>query len=48
MRCCATLAANWYRAKCNYEATSEDEVSFPHGALVQVIQKKLDGWWLIR
>ena len=32
----------------DYEAVEDDEISFPEGAVVDVMQKRLDGWWLVR
>ncbi|KAI8777447.1 infPhox [Biomphalaria glabrata] len=32
----------------NFEAASTDELSLEKGAVVQVLQKNLDGWWLVR
>ena len=29
-------------------AEEDDELSFPKGVTVQVLQKSLDGWWLIK
>ena len=31
-----------------YTAEEEDEISFPKGVTVDVLQKSLDGWWLIK
>ena len=31
-----------------YTAEEEDELSFPKGVTVDVLQKSLDGWWLIK
>ena len=31
-----------------YATEEEDELSFPKGVMVDVLQKSLDGWWLIR
>ena len=31
----------------NYEAEEDDEISFRRGAVVDVLQKSLDGWWKI-
>lgn len=31
-----------------YTAEEEDELSFPKGVTVVVLQKSLDGWWLIK
>ena len=32
----------------DYEAEEEDEISFPKGAVVDVLQKRLDGWWFVK
>ena len=32
----------------DYEGEEEDEISFPEGAVVDVLQKRLDGWWVVR
>jgi len=37
---------SFYKATCAYEATSSDEMSFPFGAILEVLQKNLEGWWL--
>ena len=37
-----------YHAVDDYEAEEEDEISFPEGAVVDVLQKRLDGWWLVQ
>ena len=31
-----------------YTAEEEDELSFPKGVMVDVLQKSLDGWWLVK
>ena len=31
-----------------YSAEEEDELSFPKGVTVDVLQKSLDGWWLVK
>ena len=31
-----------------YVAEEEDELSFPKGVTVDVLQKSLDGWWLVK
>ena len=31
-----------------YEASRDDELSFVKGAIVRVIKKHVDGWWLVR
>ncbi|XP_076814130.1 SH3 and PX domain-containing protein 2B-like isoform X2 [Clavelina lepadiformis] len=38
----------WYYATNAFEATSEEEISFPFGAAVEVLQKNLEGWWLAK
>ena len=37
-----------YYSVDDYEAEEEDEISFPKGAVVDVLQKRLDGWWFIK
>ena len=32
----------------DYEAEEDDEISFPKGAVIDVMQKRLDGWWFVR
>lgn len=31
-----------------YQAQNRDEISFEKGVVVEVIQKNLEGWWLVR
>ena len=31
-----------------YTAEEDDEISFSKGLVVDVLQKSLDGWWLVR
>ncbi len=31
-----------------YKAEEDDEISFVKGTTVDVLQKRLDGWWLIK
>ncbi len=31
-----------------YQASREDELSFVRGAVVKVLKKFVDGWWLVR
>jgi len=31
-----------------YEAELEVEISFEMGKIVEVVQKNLDGWWLVK
>jgi hypothetical protein len=31
-----------------YQASRDDEVSFVKGAIVRLIKKYADGWWLVR
>nr|XP_018668254.1 neutrophil cytosolic factor 1 isoform X1 [Ciona intestinalis] len=38
----------WYVATSHYDATSNDEISFPMGAALEVLQINLEGWWLAR
>lgn len=37
-----------YTATKNYKATKDDEITVTMGAVVEVIQKSENGWWLIR
>ena len=32
----------------DYEAEEEDEVSFKRGIVLDVLQKSLDGWWVVK
>ena len=32
----------------SYTAENDDEITFDQGVVVEVIQKNLDGWWLVR
>ena len=32
----------------DYEAEEDDEISFPKGTIVDVLQKRLDGWWFVK
>lgn len=31
-----------------YVADESDEISFPRHAIMEVLQKRLDGWWLVK
>ena len=31
-----------------YQASRDDEISFVSGAIVKLIKKYADGWWLVR
>ena len=37
-----------YHSIDDYEAEEEDEISFPKGIVVDVMQKRLDGWWFVK
>lgn len=37
-----------YTAVKSYKATKDDEITVAMGAVVEVIQKSENGWWLIR
>jgi len=37
-----------YITMAAYEAELEDEISFEMGKIVEVVQKNLDGWWLVK
>lgn len=43
-----TETAQKYYAVEDYAAEEADEISFKKGVTVDVLQKSLDGWWLIR
>ena len=32
----------------DYNADEVDEISFPRGKVVDVLQKRLDGWWYVK
>lgn len=32
----------------SYKASAEDELSFDVGVMLKVVEKTLDGWWLVR
>lgn len=37
-----------YTAVKSYKATKDDEITVTIGAVVEVLQKSENGWWLIR
>lgn len=37
-----------YISMSAYQASRDDEVSFVSGAIVRLIKKYADGWWLVR
>lgn len=37
-----------YIASTAYTANEPDEIGFQKGVVVDVLQKNVDGWWLIR
>lgn len=37
-----------YQSIESYEARAEDELSFDVGVMLKVVEKTLDGWWLVR
>ena len=37
-----------YNAVKNYKATKDDEITVAIGAVVEVLQKSDNGWWLVR
>ena len=41
------LGTQKYHSVCDYEAEEDDEISFPEGAVIDVMQKRLDGWWIV-
>ena len=40
--------AEKYYSVDDYEAEEEDEVSFKRGVKMDVLQKSLDGWWVVK
>lgn len=42
------LAEEKYVAVQSYTSQGKDEIAFEKGAIVEVIQKNLEGWWFIR
>lgn len=37
-----------YISASSYQASRDDELSFVRGAVVRVLKKYIDGWWLVR
>lgn len=44
---CITAGAR-YISISSYQASRDDELSFVRGAVVKVLKKYIDGWWLVR
>ena len=44
---CVTAGAR-YISISSYQASRDDELSFVKGAVVKVLKKYIDGWWLVR
>ena len=44
---CVTAGAR-YISISSYQASRDDELSFVRGAVVKVLKKYIDGWWLVR
>lgn len=42
------LAEEKYVTVQSYTSEGKDEIAFEKGAVVEVIQKNLEGWWFIR
>ena len=42
------FADEQYTARVGYEKSLPDEISFPVGALLDVMHKLLDGWWVVK
>ena len=42
------VAGARYISTSAYQACRDDEVSFVRGAVVKLIKKYADGWWLVR
>ena len=37
-----------FKALTSYTATSDDELSYKQGDVIEVIERSLDGWWTAR
>ena len=37
-----------YMAIAGYYGEEDEDVSFPEGATVEVLEKSITGWWLVR
>lgn len=37
-----------YQSVQSYQAKAVDELSFDVGVMLKVVEKTLDGWWLVR
>lgn len=48
MTLCLYLTEEKYTVIYPYTARDEDEMNLDKGAVVEVIQKNLEGWWKIR
>lgn len=46
--CFLALAEEKYVTVQSYTGEGKDEIAFEKGAVVEVIQKNLEGWWFIR
>lgn len=42
------MAEEKYVTVQSYTSEGKDEIAFEKGAVVEVIQKNLEGWWFIR
>lgn len=42
------LVGTRYISMSAYQASRDDELSFVRGAVVKVLKKYVDGWWLVR
>lgn len=40
------FAGQCYKAAYDYTATTDDEISFPAGVEIEILEKNLEGWWL--
>lgn len=46
---CVVIAAGArYISTLSYKAARDDEISFASGAIVRIIRKYIDGWWLAK
>ena len=43
-----SFAGTKYICTHDYNAQDDDEITMPKGGYVEVLEKNLDGWWLVR
>jgi len=47
-RACFNSTEEIYISMKSYQAQAEDELSFDADVILKVVEKTLDGWWLVR